>query len=279
MDEQKTRSYYGIIPANVRYDKKITSNAKLLYSEITALCNESGYCWATNSYFAKLYDVEIETISRWVSSLERFGYIIKNISKTEGNKRELRLATYCSEDQEVLIKKSIAIDNKVKSIKVVNIIKNNTSIKKETNKEKETDFDKFWAKYPKKKSKGYAEKAWKRLKPDRLLVDVILSELTLAVGSGDWQREGGQYIPHPATWLNGKGWEDEIVNLHDDTNNELNSGITKLAYTPWADIPDNIKPILWKKARIKLNNTTDREQIYRMVEKLYEELLNDFEEG
>jgi hypothetical protein len=49
--------YYAIIPADVRYDTKLPQGAKILYSEITALSNKNGYCWASNDYFAKLYSV------------------------------------------------------------------------------------------------------------------------------------------------------------------------------------------------------------------------------
>jgi hypothetical protein len=69
------RSYYAIIPANVRYDKSLSANAKLLYGEITALCSGKGYCWANNQYFADLYGVSLRSISRWIASLEQGGYI------------------------------------------------------------------------------------------------------------------------------------------------------------------------------------------------------------
>lgn len=47
------RSYYAIIPANIRYDTRLKANSKLLYGEITALCNEKGFCWASNDYFSQ----------------------------------------------------------------------------------------------------------------------------------------------------------------------------------------------------------------------------------
>jgi hypothetical protein len=75
MAEKETPNYYAIIPANVRYDKTLTANAKLLYGEITALCNEKGFCWASNSYFAELYEVTTQAISKWVNSLSDKGYL------------------------------------------------------------------------------------------------------------------------------------------------------------------------------------------------------------
>ena len=83
------KGYYAIIPANVRYDKSLTPNAKLLYGEITALCNEKGYCWAGNDYFAGLYNVSKTSISKWVSALRDCGYINIQLEYAEGTKQIL----------------------------------------------------------------------------------------------------------------------------------------------------------------------------------------------
>lgn len=88
--------YYGIIPANVRYDARLKPNAKLLYSEITALCNKEGYCWASNSYFAKLYQVSVNTVSLWIKQLIDFGYISSEmIYKKDSKEIESRYLYLC----------------------------------------------------------------------------------------------------------------------------------------------------------------------------------------
>lgn len=72
------------------------------------------------------------------------------------------------------------------------------------------EFENFWQYYPKKKSKGDAYKAWKALNPDNDIIMEIIGALELQRGSPAWVKDGGQFIPHPATWLRARGWEDEI---------------------------------------------------------------------
>ncbi|KKM78774.1 hypothetical protein LCGC14_1356520 [marine sediment metagenome] len=69
-----------------------------------------------------------------------------------------------------------------------------------------TDFDKFWEAYPRKVGKLQAEKAWHKLKPP---LSKVLFACQQAVESSQWRKNGGEFIPHPATWLNRGGWEDD----------------------------------------------------------------------
>ncbi len=71
------------------------------------------------------------------------------------------------------------------------------------------DFDLFWSTYPKRRGKGAAEKAWIKTKAIRPPIEALLSALNAAMLSQDWAKNGGQYIPNPATWLNQKRWTDE----------------------------------------------------------------------
>ena len=96
-------SYYAIIPANVRYNKSICPHAKLLYGEITALCNKNGKCWASNRYFSELYNVSTTSISKWFRELKECGYVKIDLIYKEGTKeilhRYVTLITYPIEEK------------------------------------------------------------------------------------------------------------------------------------------------------------------------------------
>lgn len=80
-------------------------------------------------------------------------------------------------------------------------------------------FDRFWTAYPRKKSKGQAEKAWAALSPSEPFQGQILAALERAKTSDEWVKDGGRYIPYPATWLRAKGWEDVAeVDIGDATD-------------------------------------------------------------
>ena len=98
-----------------------------------------------------------------------------------------------------------------------------TETEREKEREKETDhcaapqrvpendlFEQFYAVYPKKRNRGDAEKAWKRIKPNAELTNRIVLAVKASCGCHDWIKDGGQYIPYPASWLSAKGWEDEV---------------------------------------------------------------------
>ena len=82
-------SYYSILPAPVRYDKRLIPNAKILYAEITSLTNQMGFCYATNRYFEELYQVSTQSINTWLQQLEKYGYIQRVIYRDRGTKEIL----------------------------------------------------------------------------------------------------------------------------------------------------------------------------------------------
>ena len=85
----KTPTYQINLPAVVRFDQTLSPSAKLLYGEIKALCDQQGYCWASNQYLAALYGVKDKVVSRWVNQLRTQGYLRQEV--LAGNQRKIFL--------------------------------------------------------------------------------------------------------------------------------------------------------------------------------------------
>ena len=75
METNEKPSFYAILPAYVRYEKRLKPAERLLFAEISALTNKLGYCTASNGYFAELYETKKETVSRWISHLSELGFV------------------------------------------------------------------------------------------------------------------------------------------------------------------------------------------------------------
>ena len=174
MEKTITKSYYAIIPAYVRYDKDLPLGARLLYGEISALCNEKGYCWATNAYFAELYQVSKVTISKWISALADREYIYIKIIRDENDKQILERNIYIDdtpikENFNTYLRK---VNDPIKeNFKENNTFNNNIcpsddeQVSDDSLKEAQLaeDFDKIWINYPRKDGKNTAfrhYKAW-----------------------------------------------------------------------------------------------------------------------
>ena len=156
-------SYYAIIPAEVRYSK-LKPNAKLLYGEITALSNKEGYFFATNRYFANLYNVTKNTISLWVSQLFHEGFINVELIKIGEQITERRISITKIDDR------GNTLNDDLNSIKINTT--NNISNRKEKflaevsslepNEEIKKEFLLYWSELNRSKTKMRfeLEKTW-----------------------------------------------------------------------------------------------------------------------
>ena len=120
-------NFYGIMPADVRYDKNLKPMEKILYTEITALTNSKGYCFATNSYFAELYEVHKNTVGTWISNLEKQGYIKTVLIYKKGTKEIMERRIYINQKNVIPINEKIdtPINEKVEDNNTRLILNNN----------------------------------------------------------------------------------------------------------------------------------------------------------
>ncbi len=232
-------AYYAIIPATVRYDQRLTPNAKLLFGEITALCHQEGYCWAGNQYFADLYEVSKTSISTWIGNLKDAGHITVEMNYKEGSKHILnRYIRILGEGiQENLTtptrKLNDPIQENLRDNSTVNITSNITV-------NSVGDFDSFWRFYPRKAGKEAARKAWEKLRPGQHIMQMIADNVKERVEKGEWRKDNQSFILHASTYLNQKRWEDEVVDQQKQTRTDPGSikGVSvmdKLVDRSWAE--------------------------------------------
>jgi len=203
-------SYFAILTADVRYDKTLKPLARLLYAEITALCNKEGYCWAGNQYFADLYEVDKNTVSGWIGQLKTRGYITVQLEYKEGTKQILhRYIRINGEGIHKIIDTSLQKDGyPINEIIEVNKTINNTFNNTVNNKDY---FSQFWDFYPRKAGKESARKAWEKLQPNEELMTLIANNIQERIDKGEWRKDNKSYILHASTFLNQKRWEDEVL--------------------------------------------------------------------
>ena len=233
-------NYYAIIPANVRYSEHLTGNAKLLYGEITALANQTGYCWATNAYFAKLYHVSSQSIISWLNSLEKSGFITRKVIYKENSKivdkRLISIATPTNDP----VKKSLvgskdiltrpSKENFRDNTTSINTTRVNNTNNKTVNKvDLEKRFNDLWKLYPNKKGKPVALCAYKKAIKDGVTDDEVRSGINNYLAEIKVKRTEQQYIKHGSTWFNQRAWEDDY-----ETSSVVAKGTQHETLPDWA---------------------------------------------
>lgn len=122
-------------------------------------------------------------------------------AQTRGDSR--RLAATCGETLRLAARAGAESESESESI-------SKTSVTRTRARDTDPAFDLFWTEYPNKKAKPAAAKAWAKLKPDEGLTKQIMDGLAKWKRSDQWTRDDGRFIPYPATWLNGRRWEDDV---------------------------------------------------------------------
>lgn len=228
--------YYSVIPSVVLFHEELSANAKLLYAVLTNLCDGEGYCWATNEYLASLFGLSERTVSRWISQLEKLGFIrLEMVTNAKGSERRIYAGLF--EVRKGGVDKNVytgvdkngerGIDKNVytpqgyfnKNNITVNIppiapqggaAPSSRAARKRELKEqpdwKPERFLGFWQYYPRHEDKQGAIRAWDNLQPSDELIDRLGIALRRLKASGPWQEGIG--IPYAATWLRNGRWED-----------------------------------------------------------------------
>ncbi|MGO0684829.1 helix-turn-helix domain-containing protein [Pseudomonas fulva] len=214
------RKFQGVwIPASLWLDRSLSTNEKVMLVEISSLEDDARGCFATNARFAEFFGLSISRVSEIISGLAERGLIsVEHIR--EGKRVIERRIRLCHPFDKPKTPSENALNPFGKgdeppseNTQGSNTPMSNTTRVKNTRasgKEADAAFEQFWKLYPKKKSRKDALKAWNKLNPDTDLQSVMITTLANHCVSADWTKNGGQFVPNAATWINGERWFDVL---------------------------------------------------------------------
>ena len=169
----------------------------------------------------------IDSIRNGLKELEQNGYLVRNRVRDESGK--LTSAEWTVSDQPMLGKPMLEnpmLENRTQyNTKEYNtkefitkefITKDIPPISPKGKTDCSDLFNRFWTAYPKHIAKQSAVKAFEKLKPDEKLLEAMLKAIEMQKESKQWEKDGGAFIPYPATWLNQRRWEDELPQVETD---------------------------------------------------------------
>lgn len=231
MGEVRRPSYWAVLPAKVRYDNTLRPNAKLLYAEITALADDTGYCWARNETLGQFFGISGKTVSDLVGTLARRGYVTVEVLRdpitNEVTERRIWVDRPAMPEERTPPPKNG--DTPIPDFKGTPPPKNGeeNNLKKLNNTpkapkrgvgqktprkapewkpERFAAFWKFYSQRARGENKQGAIRAWDKLQPDDDLIAVMAEAMQRQIATEEWRRGIG--IPYASTWLNNARWED-----------------------------------------------------------------------
>jgi hypothetical protein len=208
-------------------DKSLSWKAKGILSTMLSLPDDWDYSLAG---LATLSNDGMSATRAAIKELEKYGYLQRKPIRKDGKIADWEYLIYEKPQVEKLVVENQQVENQhIENRTQLNTKESNTnqsSTNEVSTKQEIYPFDEFWTAYPKKKAKEAAKKAWLKLKPDESLGKTIIQAVLESAKTQDWLKENGKYIPYPATYLNGKRWEDE----RNDTNGQNTGNPRKVQY-------------------------------------------------
>ena len=205
------------MPVEAFADDRLSKTDLRVMGAILSFRNRNtNLCWPKREQIAERCRLPLCKISTATTRLVELGWLEKlgDGGRSKPSHYRLIVPDFLTEivTDSVTVTKSVTVtDSVTKTVtdSVRGIKQTNEQTKRERDNVRE-GFDEFWQVYPKKVSKAQAEKAWEKIAPDECLLRVIVAAVEGSKTLDQWQCDNGQFVPHPATWLNGRRWEDEL---------------------------------------------------------------------